>query len=94
MADNMGYNTKNPVQGRYQLRKAAGRYWFLDMEQPGSPYKPPVVINECGAFIWQCCEKGLSGESIAGLLSDEYGIPEEEALQDVLQFLNQLNINR
>lgn len=90
----MGYNTKNPVQGRYQLRKAAGRYWLLDMEQPGSPYKPPVVINECGAFIWQCCEKGLSGESIAGLLSDEYGIPEEEALQDVLQFLNQLNINR
>ena len=90
----MGYNTKNPVQGRYQLRKAAGRYWFLDMEQPGSPYKPPVVINKCGAFILQCCEKGLSGESIAGLLSDEYGIPEEEALQDVLQFLNQLNINR
>ena len=37
---------------RYQIRQAAGMYWLLDMEQPGIPYRQPVLLNETGAAFW------------------------------------------
>lgn len=86
----MAYSLETPAGDRYKLRKAAGRYWLLDMEQPGFPYKPPVVINEGGAFIWQFLAEGLSVTCIAEKLAMEYGIPEEEARQDIIQFISQL----
>ena len=84
------YSLETPAGDRYKLRKAAGRYWLLDMEQPGFPYKLPVVINEGGAFIWQFLAEGLSVTCIAEKLAMEYGIPEEEAWQDIIQFISQL----
>lgn len=86
----MAYSLETPAGDRYKLRKAAGRYWLLDMEQPGFPYKPPVVINEGGAFIWQFLAEGLSVTCITEKLAMEYGIPEEEARQDIIQFISQL----
>ena len=86
----MSYSLETPAGDRYKLRKAAGRYWLLDMEQPGFPYKLPVVINEGGAFIWQFLAEGLSVTCIAEKLAMEYGIPEEEAWQDIIQFISQL----
>lgn len=86
----MVYNAENPAMDRYQLRKAAGRYWLIDMEQPGFPYKPPVVINEGGAFIWQGLTEGLSVTCITEKFCTEYNIPSEEAYQDIIQFIDQL----
>lgn len=86
----MEYSPENPARDRYRLRKAAGRYWLLDMEQTGFPYKPPVIINEGGAFIWQSITEGLSVTCIAEKLATEYGILEEEARQDIIQFIKQL----
>lgn len=86
----MANNLENPARSRYQLRKAAGRYWLLDMEQPGFPYKPPVIINEGGAFIWECLAEGFSVARIAQKLAREYNIPAEEAHQDIIQFIIQL----
>lgn len=76
--------------GDYQLRKAAGRYWLLDMGQPGFPYRKPVVLNEGGAFIWQGYAGGMSAEEIAGEMSSRYKIPFKEARHDVTQFLDSL----
>ena len=86
----MAYSLETPAGDRYKLRKAAGRYWLLDMEQPAFPYKLPVLINEGGAFIWQFLAEGLSVTCIAEKLAMEYGIPEEEAWQDIIQFISQL----
>lgn len=30
----------------YELRKAAGLYWLLDLRQDGEHYKPPLAMNE------------------------------------------------
>ena len=37
---------------RYQIRKAAGVYWLLDMEQSGIEGRGCVMLNESGALIW------------------------------------------
>lgn len=75
---------------RYQLRKAAGMYWILDMEQEGAPYRKPVPVNEMGAAIWKLLAQGYEEKKIAEILCGEYGIKEEETLADVLQFRKQL----
>lgn len=77
-------------QGRYQLRKAAGLYWLLDMEQDGKEYRKPVSMNECGAIIWRELEKGCTTEEIGALLSDRYQIDREQAGLDIAEFLQQL----
>lgn len=89
MADNTVNNT-DYAYSKYQLRKAAGKYWLIDMGQEGLPYKPPAVINGAGAFIWQNLASGLSIEETALKLSSMYDIPAGEAKQDIMQFLVQL----
>lgn len=75
----------------YQLRKAAGSYWLLDMEQPGLLYKPPVPLNESGADIWRLlADEGKGPEQIAEIFAQEYGMAVQDALLDIRQFMQQL----
>lgn len=75
---------------RYQLRKAAGLYWLLDMEQDGAELREPVVINESGAYIWEQYRRLKSVTSVAEALSREFGISVQEGLADIRQFFQQL----
>lgn len=74
----------------YQLRKAAGTYWLLDMSQTGPAYTRPVPLNESGAKIWQMLENGKSPEQMAEIFAGDYDITYEEAVSDIRQFLKQL----
>lgn len=76
--------------GRYRLRRAAGLYWLLDMEQEGMPYKNPLPLNEMGASIFQMMVRGMEQGEIADVISKEYQVEHEMALQDIIQFKNQL----
>lgn len=74
----------------YQIRKAAGTYWLLDMEQAGPAFQRPVPLNESGASIWQLLEEGKKPEQIAQIFVEEYGISCHEASADIRQFMEQL----
>ena len=75
---------------RYIIRHAAGRYWLIDIKQSPIPYKKPVVINSIGAFIWEKHRAGLKSDEIAALISSECGISHMEALNDIKEFMKQL----
>lgn len=78
------------LKKRYQIRKAAGLYWLLDMEQSGIGRQEQIVLNESGAYIWKQYERLRSEAAVAEELNREFGISVEEALADVEQFLQQL----
>ena len=78
--------------GRYQMRKAAGLYWLLDMKQAGVPYRKPIPLNESGAGIWEALACGSDQKEIAQTMSKRYGISMEEALGDVTDFIKQLKM--
>ena len=86
MAD-INVETKN---NRYQLRKAAGAYWLIDMEQSEDNYKKPLQLNETGADIWKMYESGKSCEEITDELSLLYGVNKEELRTDIAEFLDML----
>lgn len=75
---------------RYQLRRAAGVYWLLDMEQDGLSCERPIMLNECGAFLWQRFRDGKTKEAAVQELCAEYEIPPERAKADVERFIGQL----
>lgn len=77
-------------QKRYQLRKAAGKYWLLDMEQTLDAYKQPIPFNEVGARIWELLSENYSIEGIVEILSKEYEATKAEIQPDVEDFLDQL----
>lgn len=72
------------------LRYAAGVYWLLDMEQKGSDYHRPVMLNECGACIWERHIAGDTEQEIVEWMKNEYGISPEQAKDDVSRFMEQL----
>ncbi len=49
-----------------------------------------ITLNPTGSIIWQQLADGRSPEQIADSLSSEFGIPREQALADVNEFLEQL----
>ncbi len=49
------------------------------------------VLNETGTLIWECLQKGEPLHVIAAALAQEYHIDKDEALQDVVQFLDMLS---
>ena len=79
------------IAKRYQLRRAGGLYWLLDMEQPGIPYRKPFPINDIGAEVWQLViQQGLTRAQAARHMHNDYGVPEAEVLGDINEFLAQL----
>lgn len=77
-------------RGRYQLRRAAGLYWLLDMEQNGSERQEPIVLNDSGAYIWNQYQRLRSEAAVAEALNREFGISVQEGLADIRQFFQQL----
>lgn len=75
---------------RYQIRKAAGQYWLLDMNQSGVKGLDYILLNESGAYIWELYYRLHSETDVAEELHKEFGISVEKALADVRQFLKQL----
>ena len=91
MCSNCTYDgVRDPISRRYQLRRAAGLYWLIDMEQPGPAYIAPVPLNEEGAKLWEQIALGASLEDICTLFCKEYEIPLAQAQEDVNDFIEQL----
>jgi len=75
---------------QYQLRYAAGRFYLLDMEQTGVPYKRPMEMNAIGTEIWKMLVEGYTTEQIVHKLASEYEADAEDIGEDVLQFQKSL----
>ena len=82
--------TIKKLEGRYQLRYAAGRYYLLDMNQTGVPYKRPMEMNTIGAQIWQMMVKGYTTEQVIQVLASEYEADVADIREDVQQFQGSL----
>lgn len=75
---------------RYELRRAAGVCWLLDLEQEVGAYKKPMAMNSIGARIWELLDAGKTVDEAARLLSEEYEENIDEVRKDVAGFAGQL----
>lgn len=75
-----------------RLRYAAGKYWIHRCSKFGE-YLAPVVTNETGSYIWKCLDDGMDIKSTVVYIARLYGIPENEADEDVKIFCEILKRN-
>ena len=76
---------------RYQIKRAAGIYWLLDMEQDGFPeYTKPVPLNDSAKELWDMLKSGMTTEEMAEEISAGTGIPVDEMRKDIGEFVEQL----
>ena len=81
---------KKSSNNGYELRKAAGLYWLLDLRQGGEHYKPPLAMNEMGAEIFKYRQLGDSEEEIIRKTGNTYDADVETIKRDVTSFLKKL----
>lgn len=77
-------------QERWQLRRAAGSYWLLDMKRGPESRKNPLSLNQAGAELWGLLQQGIEEEAAADMLCSRYQLDRECALKDVREFLSGL----
>lgn len=51
-----------------------------------------ITLNESGAFIWKCLEKGFDAEAIVSAILNEYEANWETATSCVSVFLDKLRV--
>lgn len=90
--ENMVCDHAKGFREKYRLRRVAGMYWLIDIEQPGIPYEMPIALNQTGAMICGMLEDGAGAEEISQAMSASYGISVTEARVDLEQFVKQLGI--
>ncbi len=47
-------------------------------------------LNTTGSIVWMRLERGEAPDEIAGQLSDEFGVSQDQALQDILALIRTL----
>ena len=74
----------------FALRHAANMWNLLDLSNPEISYKPPLQLNETGAYIWKKINSGYSEEELIDWLASEYEVDREIAATDVKEFVEKL----
>lgn len=52
-----------------------------------------ITLNETGAFLWKCLERGTERDDMVSALRKEYDVDESTAVQAVDGFIEKLTIN-
>lgn len=73
-----------------KLRKVAGNYIVIATGKASKEFNGMINLNEVGAFLWECLEKGATKEDLVNAILSEYEVPNDVATRDVEAFLAKL----
>ena len=80
----------NRIFTDFYLSEAAGLHMILNIGHPELAYIEPLRINETGAFVYKLLDSGNSVDEVIKRVSSEYGISEDNAREDVTEFVIKL----
>jgi hypothetical protein len=69
------------------MRKAAGAYFLVDINQKERKYIPPLEINETGAQIFDLYSRGRTSDEICSEIADGEELDRNEVIQDIDEFV-------
>lgn len=71
----------------YLLRVVAQSRVVVPVGKAAEAFPGMVNLNETGEFLWELLATEQTVESLAAALEKEYGVPNDQALTDVENFL-------
>lgn len=78
------------ISKEFILREIAGEYILVPVGKAALEFSSMISVNEIGALIWKCLEKGSSVSEIVNVILNEYEIDEDTAKKDVEEFIQYL----
>lgn len=72
------------------LRQVADTWVVLPIAEATANFDGMLRLNETGAILWQALEKGSSREALAELLTGEFHVSVQQALEDADAFIQKL----
>jgi len=71
-------------------RKTGNEYVLVPVSDNIADMDSVYTLNETGAFIWEVIDGKRSVEEIIGLVTQEYEIDRETAVNDVFDFIDKM----
>ena len=76
------------------LREIADEYILIPTGSTTEEFNGIINLTESAAFIWNHIEEANTFEELIDMITKEYDIDRETAMQDAYQFINHMLANR
>ena len=80
------------IKENFALRQVAGTWVVLPLAAANLDFNGMLALNESGCMLWKLLEQGTTREALATALTDEYDVTLEQALADVDEYLDKLDM--
>lgn len=81
------------IKEGFMLRNVADNYVVVPMGKEAADFNGMITLNETGAFMWGCLEKGCTKEELVAKVLEEYEAEEEQVIQSVERFVKEIEEN-
>ncbi len=81
------------IKEGFMLRNVADNYVVVPMGKEAADFNGMITLNETGAFMWKCLEKGCTKEELVTKVLEEYEAEEEQVIQSVERFVKEIEEN-
>lgn len=78
------------IRDGFLLRKVAGNFIVVPVGEETVDFNGIITINETGKFLWELLSENIEKESLLEKFMKEYSLPEEEAKEDIREFIQTL----
>lgn len=83
-------NKIHSLKGNYVLRQIAGEYLAVPISNEAGDDANIVILNPVSQIIWGKLENGADFNEILKAVTAEFDVSDEEATDDIKEFLNGL----
>ena len=81
------------IKEGFMLRNVADNYVVVPMGKEAADFNGMITLNETGAFMWKCLEKGCTKDELVTKVLEEYEAEEEQVIQSVERFVKEIEEN-
>ena len=78
------------IKKEYVLREIAGDYIIIPVGATVLEFNGLITVNEVGVTLWEMLQEEVTMEDLVQGVLNEYDVQEEDAREDIQEFLNEL----
>lgn len=78
------------IRGEFIIRQILDETVVLPVGNTSIEFHNMIMLNSVSRIIWQCLENDVSFGDILNAVTDNFEVSEEEAAEDIKEFLNEL----
>lgn len=78
------------LRGEFVVRQVMDNTMAIPVGQTALNLNGMIMLNDVSRIIWNCLESGTDLEKLVTAITDSFEVGKEEAMADILEFLDKL----